>query len=94
MRLGQHLGMFKYNCKREIQLFQGFEHHEIQSKPNPDDQPKEDDRIQASSENLDKTYWIFSVDEYSDEFQYGPEVFSPMAEATETFWQNTDILKA
>ena len=56
-------------------FFQGVDHHEAQSKPNPDDQPKGDDgRTHASSANPDQAYWISSVDEYAHEVQYGPEV--------------------
>ena len=47
-----------------------------------------------SRENLDQAYWISSVDEYSDEVLYGPEVSSPMAGATKMFWQKADNLKA
>ena len=71
-------------------FFQGVDHHEAQSKPNPDDQPKEDDdRIHASSENPDQAYWYFSVDEYADEVQYGPEVSLPKAGTTKMFWQKS-----
>ena len=79
-------------------FFQGVDHHEAQSKPNPDDQPKEGDgRTHASSANPDQAYWISSVDEYAHEVQYGPEVSWPIAGATKMFWQKPikpDSLKA
>ena len=68
-------------------FFQRVEHQEAQSKPSLNDQPKKDDRIHLSSENPDQTYWIYSVDEYADEVQYGPDVCLPIARASKMFWQ-------
>ena len=69
-------------------FFRRVDHHEAQSKPNPDDQPKEkDDRTHAPSENPNQAYWISDVHEYADKVQYGPEVSSPIAGATKMVWQ-------